>query len=72
MKRIHFFILTLIFACKGLQAQERVTDIDTTNTTSRITGGFGINIEDAPWQALLVVNDRLDYPCGGSIIKKRT
>ena len=41
MKRVSLFILAIIVACKGLQAQER------------ITGGFPINITEAPWQVLL-------------------
>ena len=44
----------MVFACKGLQAQQR------------ITGGFPINITDAPWQVLLSFDN--DYGCGGSII----
>ena len=54
MKRV-FFILALVVVCKGLHAQPR------------ITGGFPINITDAPWQVLVSVNDELDW-CGGSII----
>ena len=49
MKRV-FFILALAIACKGLHAQQR------------ITGGYPINITDAPWQVYLSVG------CGGSII----
>ena len=50
MKRASLFILALVIACIGLQAQPR------------ITGGFPINITEAPWQVLLSVG------CGGSII----
>jgi secreted trypsin-like serine protease len=50
MKRVALFILVLVIACKGVQAQQKVT------------GGFPINITEAPWQVLLSVG------CGGSII----
>ena len=36
MKKILLFVLVLIIACTGLQAQQR------------ITGGFPINITEAP------------------------
>ena len=41
MKRLSLIILILVFACKGLYAQQR------------ITGGNPINITAAPWQVLL-------------------
>jgi secreted trypsin-like serine protease len=44
----------LIIASKGLQAQQR------------ITGGFPINIADAPWQVLLKIGG--SYACGGNIV----
>ena len=50
MKRVTLFIIVLIIANKGLQAQQRVT------------GGFPIDITEAPWQVYLSVG------CGGSII----
>jgi len=55
MKRISLFILALIIVWIGLQAQPR------------ITGGFPINITEAPWQVLISVDGELDW-CGGSII----
>ena len=58
MKRLSLTILALVIACKGLQAQPR------------ITGGFPINITDAPWQVLIRVNfgsGFVDWG-GGSII----
>ena len=55
MKRLSLFILMLIIVCNGLlQAQQKVT------------GGFPLNITDAPWQVLLKIGN--DYACGGSII----
>lgn len=54
MKRLFLFILALIVACTGLQAQQK------------ITGGFSINIANAPWQILLKVNGA--YEGGGSIL----
>jgi secreted trypsin-like serine protease len=49
MKKV-FFILALVIICQGLYAQQKVT------------GGFPINITEAPWQVCLSVG------CGGSII----
>jgi trypsin len=57
MKRLLFFILALVVACEGLQAQ---------GGPQRITGGFSINITDAPWQVLIEIGG--SYACGGSII----
>ena len=56
MKRVTLFILVMIVACKGLQAQEYFKDgfpDDTTKMPLRITGGFPIPITVAPWQVLL-------------------
>jgi len=54
MKRILLLILAFAIAFGGLHAQPR------------ITGGFPINITQAPWQVLLSLNNSLG--CGGSII----
>jgi len=54
MKRVSLFILGLVITFIGLQAQQKVT------------GGFPINITEAPWQVLLSLNN--SYGCGGSII----
>ena len=55
MKRISLFILAMVIACIGLQAQQK------------ITGGYPINITEAPWQVLVSVDDQLEW-CGGSIV----
>jgi len=54
MKRVFLLILSFVIASNSLFAQPR------------ITGGFPINITDAPWQVLLRCNGQ--YSCGGSII----
>ena len=58
MKKVSLFILALVVVCKGLYAQVQIEPM--------ITGGFPINITEAPWQVLLRVNGE-DW-CGGSII----
>lgn len=54
MKRI-VFILVLVIVFKGLYAQQKVT------------GGFPVNITEAPWQVLVSYNGALEWG-GGSII----
>jgi secreted trypsin-like serine protease len=54
VKKIRLLILVLAIAFGGLQAQ------------TRVTGGFPINIAEAPWQVLLSRNN--DLCCGGSVI----
>ena len=55
MKRVILFILILVLtiACKNLHAQ------------TRITGGFPIDITEAPWQVLVSVDGQLDNGIGG-------
>ena len=55
MRKVFLLVLALVIVCKGLYAAE-----------PRITGGFPINITEAPWQVLIRVND--NPVCGGSII----
>ena len=56
MKRLFIFIFVLVVVIGGLQAQPR------------ITGGFQIDITEAPQQVLVTANDILNW-CGGSIIE---
>jgi len=54
MKKVSLFIFVLVIACFGLYAQPK------------ITGGFPINITEAPWQVILKINNQ--FACGGTII----